>query len=369
MTTTPEPPTPGATAFSQRLLSAALLATVVVLLWKLSDLLVVAFGGVVLAVALDALAGLLATRLRVPRRGSLLAALALLALLLAGVAWLAGGPLIEQLLKLRDRLPAALETMTGWLHAHPLGRLGLQAWQEATADGVPWSRLAGIAGLTFGMLGNAALLVIMGIFLAGAPGTYRGGLVRLMPVPYRARVDEALVESGQALRRWLLGQAVSMAFVGGTLALGLWLLGIALPLAVGLIAGLLGFIPFFGAMAGGLLAVLLAFMDGPTAALHVALLCVAIQQVEGHVLMPLVQKWAVHLPPVLAIAAAVVFGALFGIIGVLFATPMMVVFVTLVRRLYVEGFLERGRARTWSTGASRATDAEPAEAREVDTDR
>jgi len=270
--TPPEPPTPGATAFSQRLLSAALLATVVVLLWKLSDLLVVAFGGVVLAVALRALADLLVTRLRVPQRWSLLAALTLIVLLLAGVTWLAGGPLIEQLIKLRERLPAALETMTGWIHAHPLGRLGLQAWQEATADGVPWNRLAGIAGLTFGMLGNAALLAIMGIFLAGAPGTYRGGLVRLMPVPYRARVDEALVESGQALHRWLLGQSISMAFVGGAMALGLWLLGIALPLAVGLIAGLLAFIPFFGAIAAGLLAVLLAFMDGPSAALHVVLL-------------------------------------------------------------------------------------------------
>jgi predicted PurR-regulated permease PerM len=338
---TPEPPTPGATAFSQRLLSAALLAAVVFLLWKLGDLLVVAFGGVVLAVALRALADLLVTRLRIPQRGSLLGALMLIVLLVAAVAWLAGGPLIEQLVKMRERLPAALETMTVWIHAHPVGRLGLQAWQEATADGVPWNRVAGIAGLTFGMLGNAALLVIMGIFLAGAPGVYRGGLVRLMPVPYRARVDEALGESGQALHRWLLGQSISMAFVGGAMALGLWLLGIALPLAVGLIAGLLGFIPFFGAIAGGLLAVLLAFMDGPSAALHVALLCVAIQQVEGHLLMPLVQKWAVELPPVLGIAAAVVFGALFGIIGVLFATPMMVVFVTLVRKLYVEDFLER----------------------------
>jgi len=82
-------------------------------------------------------------------------------------------------------------------------------------------------------------------------------------------------------------------------------------------------------------------MDLNNPLIHTVLLCVAIQQVEGHVLMPLVQKWAVELPPVLGIVAAVVFGALFGIIGVLFATPMMVVFVTLVRKLYVEEFLER----------------------------
>jgi predicted PurR-regulated permease PerM len=89
---------------------------------------------------------------------------------------------------------------------------------------------------------------------------------------------------------------------------------------------------------------LLAFTEGPRAALHVALLCVAIQQIEGHVLMPLAQKWAVQLPPALAIAAAVVFGMLFGFVGVLFATPLMVVTVVMVQRLYVEAFLEQRTA-------------------------
>jgi predicted PurR-regulated permease PerM len=111
---------------------------------------------------------------------------------------------------------------------------------------------------------------------------------------------------------------------------------VPLALAIGLISGLLAFIPFFGALVGGGLAVLVAFMEGPQTALHVLILCIAIQQVEGHVLMPLVQRWAVSLPPVLGLMSTLVFGVLFGVIGVLFATPMMVVVMTWVQCLHVE---------------------------------
>ena len=90
--------------------------------------------------------------------------------------------------------------------------------------------------------------------------------------------------------------------------------------------------------------VMLAFMEGADKALYVAGLCVAIQQIEGNVLMPLVQRWAVKLPPVLGITAAVIFGILFGLVGVLFATPLMVVVMVLVQKLYIEGFLESASA-------------------------
>lgn len=105
-------------------------------------------------------------------------------------------------------------------------------------------------------------------------------------------------------------------------------------------AGVLAFIPFFGPITSGLLAVFFAFIEGPREALYVALLCFAIQQVEGDVIMPLVQRWAVRLPPALGIAAAVVFGILFGLPGVLFATPLMVVVMVLVQKLYIEMLLE-----------------------------
>jgi predicted PurR-regulated permease PerM len=336
-------PRPGATPFSKRLLAIAALLLMAFVAWRLADLLVIVFGATVLAVALRLVTQQL-ERLGVPQRWSLLLTVMLIVVALALGAWWLGAPLAEQLAKLRERLPAAGEAVLRWLHGHRVGQLVLDVWNDASGNGVPWSNVAGIATTTLGMLGDAALIVILGIYLAAAPATYRNGLVRLVPVPYRERVTSALQASGQALHHWLLGQALSMAFVGFSTALGLWLLGIPLALAIGLISGLIAFVPFFGAIAGGLLAVLLAFTEGPRAALHVALLCVAIQQIEGHVLMPLAQKWAVQLPPALAIAAAVVFGMLFGFVGVLFATPLMVVTVVMVQRLYVEAFLEQRTA-------------------------
>jgi predicted PurR-regulated permease PerM len=147
---------------------------------------------------------------------------------------------------------------------------------------------------------------------------------------------------GNALSRWLLGQSVSMLFVGVTTAFGLWLLEVPLALSVGVLSGLLAFIPFFGAIAGGLLAVLLGFMQGPETALYVLILALVIQQIEGNVLMPLVERWAVGLPPVLGIAATVMFGVLFGLLGVLLAAPAMIVLMVVVQRLYIKEVLEEG---------------------------
>ena len=115
-------------------------------------------------------------------------------------------------------------------------------------------------------------------------------------------------------------------------------------MSLGVIAGMLTFTPFFGALAAGVLAIVFASTQGPQQALYVAILAIAIQQIEGHVLTPLVQRWAAQLPPVLSIMSSVVFGLLFGLVGVLFAAPLMVVLMTLVEKLYVERFLEADTA-------------------------
>lgn len=131
-----------------------------------------------------------------------------------------------------------------------------------------------------------------------------------------------------------------MLAVGTMTTVGLWLLGMPLATLLGLIAGILAFVPFFGPIISGILAVLLAFTEGPQDALYVAILFLVIQQVEGNILMPLLQRWAVKLPPILGLLSVVVFGILFGVAGVLLATPLMVVSMVLVRKLYVEDVLE-----------------------------
>jgi predicted PurR-regulated permease PerM len=333
-------PSQAPAARSRLLVLAALLIAVGLLAWRLSDVLVLMFGAVIVAVALQAFAAPLQRHLRLTHQLAVAAAVVLtLAALVLG-SWLIGDLLVAQSADLLQRLPQATNAVMVWARGHALGMAALREWEGFSVHDLPWARVANAATRTLGAVGSIGLVLVLGVYLAADPQLYRRGLVRLVPTAWREPVDGALLASGQVLSRWLLGQSISMLFVGLATAVGLAVLGIPLAATIGFIAGLLAFIPFFGPIASGILAVLLAFTQGPTQALYVAGLCVAIQQVEGNLLMPFVQRWAVNLPAVLGIIAAVIFGLLFGLAGVILATPLMVVLVVMVEKLYIEAVIE-----------------------------
>ncbi|WP_294637021.1 AI-2E family transporter [uncultured Aquabacterium sp.] len=314
-------------------------ASVLILAWRLHDVLVLTFGAVVLATAIRAGARRLEQWPGLSPRPAVVAVIVLVTLGLLLGGWLVGDPFTEQVDRLREQLPAAMDAATRWLRQRPAGQALLHWWRGLSGDGIAWAPILNAAGLTFGALGNAGLMVVLAVYLALDPRLYRQGLLRLVPLAWRTRVASALEASGEGLQRWLLGQGVSMLFVGCSTAIGLALLGMPMALTLGIIAGLMDFVPYFGPIASGLVAVLFAFGEGPDKALYVAILAVVIQQVEGNVLMPIVQRRAVELPPVLGLLSVVVFGLLFGVMGVVFATPMMVVTMILVQKLYVQQVL------------------------------
>jgi predicted PurR-regulated permease PerM len=128
-----------------------------------------------------------------------------------------------------------------------------------------------------------------------------------------------------------------MVLVGAMTAIGLAAIGMPVALPLGLIAGILGFVPFFGAIVAGALTVLLAFTQGATQAAYALLVCVFVQHFEGYVIQPFVQRWAIALPPALGLISVLVFGLLFGGLGALLAVPLMVVLMILVQQLYLDG--------------------------------
>ncbi|WP_418316209.1 AI-2E family transporter [Piscinibacter sakaiensis] len=322
-----------------------LLATVVLLalVWHLRQPVMLLFGAVLIAASLRALANPLADRTRLSPRLATGVVLLTLSVVLGLGLWLLGRPLAEQFQALGSELPRAWANLREWLTEIPLGDRLLVLIEQTDTSDLPWEGIAGVAGTLASGMVSLLLIVLMGLYLAFDVYLYRNGLLRLFPPRRRRRVAEALDSAGHALTRWLLGQALTMVLVGVAVAVGLSLLQMPLALALGLTAGLLEFVPFFGPIASGLLAVLVAFVEGPQQALYVALLFLVIQQVEGNVVVPLVQRWAVQLPPVLAVASVVVFGTLFGIPGIVFGTPLMVVAMVLVRKLYIEQTLEAGR--------------------------
>jgi predicted PurR-regulated permease PerM len=199
------------------------------------------------------------------------------------------------------------------------------------------------AGLFFsgvlGAFGNALIIVFVGVYLAAQPGIYVNGVVTLFPQRKRERVREVIEELRTTLARWLFGKAVSMVIVGTASALGLALLDIPLAMILGIIAGLLDFIPYLGPLMAGVPAVLIALTAGPEQALYVIALFGLIQLLEGYVLQPLIENRTVSLPPALTIVMQVMMGAIFGLAGVALATPLAAVLAVLVSMLYVQDVL------------------------------
>lgn len=337
----PSPPPPRAGLPGPWALAGA--GLLLLLVWHLSSVLLLAFAGLLLALALLQASALLRRYWRMSPRLALLVVVLVLSLLLAGGSWLAGAAAIEQLQSLRDTLPHALAAVKQWLGNHAPGRWLLQVWSAAAPKPEEWQRIAGLAtntvNATIGAVGSLVLVFAIGLYLAADPDTYSRGLLRLVPGSRRSLAMQTLGAVDRQLSRWLLGQGVSMLAVGVLTAVGLLLIGMPLVLPLALIAAVLDFVPYFGPVVSGVFIVAVALTEGESMALWAAGVCIAVQQIEAYVVQPLAQRWAVHLPPVLGLLAVLIFGVLFGLPGVLLAVPLMVLTMTLIDQLYVRAVL------------------------------
>jgi predicted PurR-regulated permease PerM len=126
-----------------------------------------------------------------------------------------------------------------------------------------------------------------------------------------------------------------MLFVGVATGFGLWLVGVPAAWAIGLVAGLAEFVPYLGIFVAGIPAVVLGFGQGTDTGLWTLGVLLAVQQIQGNLVMPLLQNRMVDLPPAITIFGIIAAGILFGVAGVLLATPLTIVVLVLIRRLYL----------------------------------
>lgn len=256
--------------------------------------------------------------------------------------------LAEQGAQLWEQLPRAAAGLRTRLEQHSLGRTAMEQFSveralSAVGDVAGGATTAAVS--TFGALGTFVFIVVLGVFLAADPETYSAGLLALVAPSGRVRAAAVLRQLTHTLRGWLVAQLLSMAVIGALTTIGLWLLGIPLAVVLGVIAALLTFIPNLGPILASLPALLLALAADPARALWVAALYVGVQVIEGNVTTPLIQQRTIALPPALILAAQLLLGGLYGLLGLALATPLVAAVLTLVQLLYVHGFLgtEPGR--------------------------
>ena len=332
-------------SFIGKVLIVVLVVALAAAIWQLALVFILGFGSIMFAVTLDNLAAPVAERLRTPRHVAL--ALTTVALLLLSIGFLAafGTRAADQFSLLAAQLPGAWEDTREWLISWELGRWLLTIGEDAAtgAASTILSALPLASGLV-GWLANIALMLVIGIYLAADPETYLDGAIKLLPPSKRKRGRQIVNAAGADLRKWLLAMTLDMLFLGTITGVGLYLIGVPVAFALGILSGISVFVPYIGPIVATVPGLLIALSVSPTLALYAAIVYIVAQQLEGNVALPLLQRWTVSMPPAVSLLAIVAFGLLFGLWGVLFATPLAVVTIRIVRMAYVEDFLD-GKAK------------------------
>ncbi len=359
------------------------------LMWLASPLILTAFLGILFGLAVEAGVDRLA-RWRIPRGiGAASIVLGFYGLLIGLGAWMAP-TLRDQAGELRRQLPQAVDKVESWINDRQSGFFGVvlggsevaskqdsatatsppsgpqQAGaagpsspnpaqdsanaQAAKAQGSPSNLRNRIGGQfsgvtrylfpfltsTFTIFGGILLITFLAIYIGADPDTYHRGLMHLFPHRARDRAGEVLSSIATVLRKWLVTQLIAMVAIAVVTTVVLLLLGVKAAFALGIIAGLLEFVPTIGPLLSAIPAVAMAFLDSPEKALYVMIAYFGIQFVENHLLIPLLMKESIDLPPALTIMGQALMAIVFGFLGLLVAVPVIAAAMVATKMLYVE---------------------------------
>jgi predicted PurR-regulated permease PerM len=320
---------------------ALVLVALVAAAVKGAQVLLLTFFAVLLGTTLRGAAERTARRLHVRVAWGLVACCAALVLLIAiAVMWIVpsvGGEVSElgnrlhtAMSELERRLSRSSATRHLFAGATDLGGLLRQHLQQTT----------GFLLSAAGALGAALFVAVIALYVAASPDTYRRGALALLPAARRPSVAEVLDELAHAMRRWMLTRIVAMTLVGLATWLGLALLGVPLSAVLGLIAGVLEFVPNIGPLVAMIPGLLLAVTVSPMTPLYALVVYLVVGALDGYVLAPILQKRALETPPALVLALQLLFGAFWGIIGVLSATPLLGCALIVVRRFATRSVID-----------------------------
>lgn len=285
------------------LLCLAATVTVGLLVWHLFHVVLLVFAATLVAILLRSLAAVIRRALPIGRRVSLAVAVLIVLGLSAGFFFLLGAQLRTQALDLIERAPDLIEPWEDWLGIDNLEEKVRSRAEETIEE---TSLMKDVAGFSFSftsILGEFLLVLVAGVYIAFGSGTYSTGVRSLFPPPARATAGSTIAVIGRALRLWLAGQLVAMVLVGVLTMIGLWLLGVPSVLLLGLIAGVLEYVPFIGPAASAVPAIAIAAAEDTGLVLWVVGLYVLVQQIEGNLITPLVQQQTVDLPPAVTMFA------------------------------------------------------------------
>jgi predicted PurR-regulated permease PerM len=312
------------------------------LAWMAAGTLFLIFAGLLFAALLDACARGLAKVLPIHRHWNLTIVCVGLAVAVVGFVVWSGFSVALQIDQFVQALNRQLQSLEQTMVARGLipgkegggtASIGDLARLMLSNPNQLFGEAQGAFSRTIRGLGDAVIVVLIGIFVAADPVAYRRHMVELLPVRQRKRVGLLLDETATILRRWLVGQFAAMVLLAVLTAIALMVLRVPSPVLLGIQAGLFEFIPYLGAVVGAIPILLLALPLGSFRLWSALGLFAVIHFAVGNVIVPMIQKRTLDLPPAVALASLAIFGVLFGLASVAVATPVVVALRHAVLRL------------------------------------
>jgi predicted PurR-regulated permease PerM len=298
------------------------MALLIVGIIVLAQPLLLIVGGAIFAVFLDGGVRLLGRWAPIPRSWRLLLVLLLGFGFLGWVIWFAGTTISAQFEVLRAVVTAQFHRLMEFV-----GSLGLLPQERASNFGSELlgsvGRLTSAVGSFLGALTSVIAMLVIGIFLAAEPRLYDRGIAWMLPIRHRGSFYRIAEHVGFTLRRLLFGRLVGMLFEGIFTWLMLWAGGVPMAALLGLVTGVLAFIPNIGAITSGVLMVAVGFSAGPQQGVWAIIVYFLVQNIDGYLVLPYIARRTVDLAPAIVLGMQLLMGALFGILGVLFADTIL----------------------------------------------
>jgi predicted PurR-regulated permease PerM len=340
-------------------IGVVLFAVLVLFTWYYAATLFLIFAGMLLGVALTAMANLLGRVVQWPQPLRLTIVCLILAALLSGIVFLGGATIAQQATVLSNTIKSQLVNVKGFLEKNGIDTSYLDFGNPAapsagsatpgstTAPAAPGAApqhnlpsagaLASSGGAIVSAVGNFFIVLFLGLAFAAQPGVYRYGLLFMAPAKHRARATVIVDRIGWTLERWLMAQMITMAAVFFVTWIGLAIIGIDSSFILGIQAGLLAFIPTVGAIIAGLIVVLASLASGWIAALSAFILFLGVHALESYVITPIVQRQALDIPPATLFGFQILLGVVFGIWGLALALPLMAIVKVMIDHFKAEG--------------------------------